>query len=166
MDRHRKRRDNLFACVFDENCQTIGGSKGYTLLELIIVIALLGILLSIAFPDLFSYRQRVQLAATAKELESAIILARQLSADESREYVVELSTERFSVRENRVGSQRVVSQHYPSGVQRAGSSDHRLVVNREGHTGYGKFVLENSRNQRIDVEIHIGTGRVAVSQIY
>ena len=141
-------------------------SGGYTLLELIIVIALLGLMLTIAFPDMFTIRDRLTLQTTAQELESAIKLARQLSADEDREYVVELTSGRFSVRENRVGSERVLSQHYPNGIERNAASDQRLVVNRDGLTGYCKFVLQNNRKQKIDVEVHIGTGRVSVSQVY
>ena len=146
--------------------QALCDSKGYTLLELIIVIALLGLLLAIAFPDMFTIRDRLTLQTTAQELESAIKLARQLSADEDREYVVELTSGRFAVRENKVGSQRVVSQNYPNGIKRNAASDQRLVVNRDGLTGYCKFVLENNRKQKIDVEVHIGTGRVSVSQVY
>jgi len=144
----------------------VANHKGYTLLELLIVIALLGLMMSIAFPDLFTLRDRLTLQTTAQELESAIKLARQLSADEDREYVVELTSARFAVRENRLGSTRVVSQYYPDGIKRNPASDHRLVVNRDGLTGYNKFILENGRKQRIDVEIHIGTGRVTVSQVY
>ena len=140
--------------------------KGYTLLELVIVIALLGLMMTIAIPNLFTYHNNLTLQTTAQELESAIKLARQLSADEDREYVVELTSERFAVRENRVGSERVLSQNYPNGIKRNVASDQRLVVNRDGLTGYGKFILENSRKQQIDVEIHIGTGRVTVSQVY
>ena len=143
-----------------------GNNKGYTLLEMLVVLALLGLLLSVAFPNVSSVHHRVMLQTTAQELESAIKLARQLSADEDREYVVELTSERFAVRENRVGSQRVVSQSYPHGIKRSAASHQRLVVNRDGLTGYGKFILENSRKQKIDVEIHIGTGRVSVSQVY
>lgn len=156
-----------------ENCMDNGTKpstayrfSGYTLLELIIVLALMGLIMAIAFPDLFTFRERLVLQTTAQELESAIQLARQLSADQNREYVVELTSLRFAVRENRLGSQRVVSQNYPSGIKRSAASDQRLVVNRDGLTGYGKFILENSRKQKIDVEIHIGTGRVVVSQVY
>lgn len=141
-------------------------SNGYTLLELIIVIALLGLMMTIAFPDLFTIRDRLTLQTTAQELESAINLARQLSADQDREYVVELTSERFAVRENRVGTERVVSHYYPSGIKRSDTSHQQLVVNRDGLTGYGKFILENSRKQRINVEVHIGTGRVTVSHVY
>lgn len=141
-------------------------ASGFTLLEMIIVMALLSILLSIAYPNISTHHQKLVLTTTAQELESAIKLARQLSADEDREYVVELTSGRFSVRENRVGSERVLSQHYPNGIERNAASDQRLVVNRDGLTGYCKFVLENRRKQKIDVEVHIGTGRVSVSQVY
>ena len=166
MGRHRKKHEGMLPVRLRAWLRRTASDSGFTLLELMIVLALLGVMLAVAFPDLFSYRQRVLLVSTAAELESAILLARQLSADECREYVVELTASRFSVRENVLGSKRVVSTDYPPGIKRAAASRERLVVNRNGLTGYGKFILKNSRNQHIDIEIHIGTGRVNISSIY
>ena len=139
--------------------------KGYTLLEMVIVLALLALMMGVVFPDFFVQRDRILLGTTARELESACRLARQLSMDESREYVVELSSSRFSVRENWTGSQRVISSDYPAGIMRGTGSHDQAVFGREGLTGYSKLVLENRRKQYIEVEVHIGTGRITVSEI-
>ncbi len=140
--------------------------KGFTLIEITVVLALIAILAGIAMPNYFTMQERLKLTTTASEVESAVLLAKQLSRDECREYVVELTASRFSVRENRLGSQRIFSQNYPAGIKRASTSVNRITVNRDGLTGYGKFVLENSRKNRIDIEVHIGTGRVTISNIY
>jgi len=139
---------------------------GYTLLELVLVVAILGLLMSIAFPNLAAIHQQTQLKTTAAELESALQLARQLSADESREYVVELTNEQFHVRENRLGSPLIFKQMLPRGIERSPGSIQRVTYNRHGLTGYGLFVMNNRRGQCIDIEVHIGTGRVTVSDLY
>ncbi|MEN1759298.1 prepilin-type N-terminal cleavage/methylation domain-containing protein [Anoxynatronum sibiricum] len=140
--------------------------RGYTLLELLLVLAILSLLMSIAFPDIASLRQQAQLRTTASELESALQLARQLSADECREYVVELTDEQFHVRENRLSSPLIFKQVLPPGITRNQASIQRITYNRHGLTGYGLFTLENRRGQLIDIEVHIGTGRVIVSDLY
>ena len=140
-------------------------SKGYTLLEIILVLALLSLLISISFPDLFAMRQRTLLQTTASELSGAVMLARQLSGDEGREYVVEMTSLRMLVRPNRFGSKAVLSLPYPEGLKRGDGSTERVTFNRKGQSHYGKFILENGRKQQIHVEVHIGTGRVTVSDI-
>ncbi|MDW7670633.1 MAG: prepilin-type N-terminal cleavage/methylation domain-containing protein [Bacillota bacterium] len=140
--------------------------KGYTLMELIVVLAVLALFMGIAFPSFFAHRDRVLLKTTAAELESSLMLARQLSMDENREYVVELMKSQFRVRQNWAGAPAVVSIDYPPGIKRNVGSHTQVVYGRDGLTGYGKFVLENRRKQRMMVEIHIGTGRVTVSDIY
>ncbi|RQD67238.1 MAG: prepilin-type N-terminal cleavage/methylation domain-containing protein [Tindallia sp. MSAO_Bac2] len=141
-------------------------TRGFTMLELILVIAILGLMASIALPNGQSIYQRTILRNTANEVESALIMARQLSMDESKSYEVLLSTSRFSIRESLATGKRIHSWDYPEGVGKAPTSDDNISFNRKGVTGYGKFTLENRRNDRIDIEIHIGTGRVAVSDIY
>lgn len=140
--------------------------KGYTLMELIVVLTVLALFMGIAFPSFFAHRDRVLLKTTAAELESSLMLARQLSMDENREYMVELLSTRIRVRQNWAGAPAVVSIDYPPGIKRNIGSQMQIVYGRDGLTGYGKFVLENHRKQRIMVEIHIGTGRVTVSGIY
>ncbi len=73
-------------------------SRGFTMLELIIVIAILGLMASIALPNGMSIYQRTILRNSANEVESALIMARQLSMDESKSYEVLLSESRFSIR--------------------------------------------------------------------
>ncbi len=140
--------------------------KGYSLMELVLVLALLSIVAGVAIPNVMAYQHRMWLTTTAKELESAILLAKQLSIDEDREYVVELGNHRFSVRQNYANATRVISTTYPAGVTPASTSQRQLVITRGGLTSYVKFILENRRHQRIDVVIHIGTGRVERSALY
>ncbi len=95
-----------------------------------------------------------------------MFMARQLSMDESKPYEVLLSESRFSIRESSSTGKRIKNWNYPNGVGKASSSDDNISFNRKGVTGYGKFTLENRRKDRIDIEIHIGTGRVVMSNVY
>ena len=142
------------------------GQQGFTLFEVIIVLALMGIMASVALPNSQAIHQRTLLQNTAREVESALIMARQLSMDESRQYEVLLSSNRFSIRESLAFSGRVRSWDYPAGIEKARTSDDRISFNRKGVTGYGQFTLKNRLDQKVDITIQIGTGRVVVSELY
>ena len=140
--------------------------RGFTMLEIILVLAILGLMLSIALPSGLTIYQRTLLRNTANEIESALVMARQLSMDESKQYEVLLSDTRFGIRESISTGKRVRSWDYPKGIRKAVTSDDRISFNRRGVTGYGKFTIENTRKDRVDIEIHIGTGRVVLSDVY
>lgn len=64
-------------------CKKVKGNKGFTLIELIIVIAILGVLALILIPRFGGFRERARDAsneATARTIETAIVT---LLADES-----------------------------------------------------------------------------------
>ena len=50
--------------------------KGFTLLEALVVLALLGILLGVAAPHMSSWRQQHQMQAQAEQLQASLMLAR------------------------------------------------------------------------------------------
>ena len=140
--------------------------RGFTMLEVMLVLVIFGLMASIALPNGLSIYQRTILRNTANEIESALVMARQLSMDESKPYEVLLSENRFSIRESSFTGKRIKSWDYPNGIVKAVASDDNISFNRNGVTGYGKFTIGNRRGERVDIEIHIGTGRVALSDVY
>jgi type IV fimbrial biogenesis protein FimT len=56
--------------------QSIQPSKGFTLVELMVVIAIMGVLMAIALPDFVRSTRQIQLSHQAKEMQTAIGLTR------------------------------------------------------------------------------------------
>jgi type II secretory pathway pseudopilin PulG len=63
-------------------------TQGYTLIELIVILFLLGLLLAIAAPSWLSFRQRQQVRSAASQLESALQVAKSEASKNSVRYAV------------------------------------------------------------------------------
>lgn len=70
------RQSVLLRSVLPANRTRTGQSKGFTLLEALVVVAILGILVSLAAPSLAGLRERHQLQAQAEGFLDSLILAR------------------------------------------------------------------------------------------
>jgi prepilin-type N-terminal cleavage/methylation domain-containing protein len=66
----------------------VRSSKGFSLIELMIVIAILGIVLAIAAPNFNKYRQNTNLREAARDLASDISLYRQRAVAENIHYQI------------------------------------------------------------------------------
>jgi type II secretion system protein H len=66
----------------------VRSSKGFSLIELIIVIAILGIVSAIAAPNFNKYRQNTNLKEAARDLASDISLYRQRAVAENLHYQI------------------------------------------------------------------------------
>jgi prepilin-type N-terminal cleavage/methylation domain-containing protein len=73
-------------------------SRGFTLAELMVVVAILGILAVLAAPTLFSYIQTSALQAGARELATAINLGRQLAIARNTTVCVEVTGTNIQLR--------------------------------------------------------------------
>lgn len=58
------------------HCVQRGGGKGFTLVEALVVLALLGVLTGLAVPGVVGLRERHQLQAVAEEVWNSLMLAR------------------------------------------------------------------------------------------
>lgn len=144
----------------------ISNENGFTLLEILIVLSLFIILCSIAVFAPSNIYYKTLLKSTAIEIKEALQLAQQLSLDESREYCVELIGEGFRVREYLSGGRTILIQQFNKNISVSQESNDRISYNRNGETGYGKFILVNKKGRKIIIDTLIGTGRVRISNIY
>lgn len=68
-------------------------AKGFSLIELVIAIALLGIALSIAAPSFRGYIENLNLKSAAREIASDIFVTRERAISENRKYQIRFNKE-------------------------------------------------------------------------
>jgi type II secretion system protein H len=74
-----------------EQAVKIKSSRGFTLIEMIIVLAIVGIALSIAVPNFNAYRHNTNLKEAARDISSDISLYKQRAVSENRGYKINFS---------------------------------------------------------------------------
>jgi type II secretion system protein H len=66
-------------------------SKGFTIIEMMIVLAIIGVILTVAAPNFNAYRQNTNLKEAARDISSDISLYRQRAVAENRGYRINFS---------------------------------------------------------------------------
>jgi len=64
----------------------ISANSGFTLIEMIVVVMLLGVFAAVATPSFITYQQKANLREAARDLASDIALYRQRAVSENRRY--------------------------------------------------------------------------------
>lgn len=67
-------------------------SRGFTLIEMIIVVALIGILTAVAVPSIIQMRNSMNYRGASRDVASILRNARSLAISENREYQVDIDT--------------------------------------------------------------------------
>ncbi len=147
-------------------------NAGFTLIELIIVISMIGILTLIALPSFKQWQANAEYRKAAREVASALRLAKGRSITKNREYEVSinLATDVYLIREGgrATGSTSwtVISSglDVPESVDLRGgdctentSTDFALQFNPNGTTettGYNVCIMDKSGNQRYVVSVN------------
>ncbi|MDD2670891.1 MAG: GspH/FimT family pseudopilin, partial [Syntrophales bacterium] len=144
----------------------------FSLVELIITMALLGMMAAIAIPAFFSYNQNVNLKSAVREITSDIYLAREKSVSENRKhrisfsladnnYVVEQGTSSGSPY---TGIETKVMASFGSGVRLTAVSfggNPAIVFQTRGTTEAGTVSLQNDRGSAATITTTL-TGRTYV----
>ncbi|OGQ58476.1 MAG: hypothetical protein A3J24_00555 [Deltaproteobacteria bacterium RIFCSPLOWO2_02_FULL_53_8] len=112
----------------------IGNTQGFTLAELMITLALLAIVATIAVPNFTQFIRNTQLQAKAEELKSFLLLARSQAID------------------NRAQIKLVFSDNDPWQIQRPGKSD-EVVGQLEHSASQAKIVAMNNNSTALITEL-------------
>lgn len=138
--------------------------KGYTLVELIVVIALMGIVLSIAVPSIdiiFKTAEKKELM----EFKRDLIFARNSAVMENKVYSIDLDIveNQYFIRKNtKNGKKLIKKKKFVNGiVLREDNLDHYVTFYPTGSVEKaGTIRLSNRKNERIYITITPATGKV------
>lgn len=138
--------------------------KGYTLVELIVVIALIGIVLSIAIPSIkmvFSTSEKKELM----EFKRDLIFARNSAVMENGIYSIELNIvkNQYSVINHKVSDKKLVKKkEFVNGIiLEADNLDHHVTFYPTGSVEKaGSIKLSNRKNEKIYITITPATGKI------
>ena len=160
---------------------TPSNAKGFTLAELMIVVAVIGILSAITTPILFSQLPNYRLAGTARAISSTLQYAKMSAASTGKEYKVQFlldtSPQRYQLQQGNLfnGSDAWtdvrVSQEIPAQVHIDHGTDYKgshtagkstITFNPTGTASSGGVYLENSKGNRYSVKVSSSTGRIRI----
>jgi prepilin-type N-terminal cleavage/methylation domain-containing protein len=125
--------------------------SGFTLLELIIVIVILGILTAIGVPNYLSWLPKYRLKSAARDLYSNMQLAKMTAVKSNQDCTVTYSTDPDQYVLSGALSKTVVLEDYGSGVNFNGPgnetfADATITFNSRGTSNAGYAYLSNSGN--------------------
>jgi len=156
-------------------------AKGFTLTELMIVVAVIGILSAIVIPLLLSQLPNYRLTGTARAISSTLQYAKMSAASTGKEYKVQFlldtSPQRYQLQQGNLfnGSDAWtdvrVFQEIPTQVRIDHGTDYKgshtagksiIAFNPTGTASSGGIYLENSKGNRYSVKVSSSTGRIRI----
>jgi general secretion pathway protein H len=128
---------------------------GFTLIEMIVVLAILGLVLGIVITRGPMHSARLDAEVTARELTSALRLARGRAIAENRPVAIALATTSYRVD----GS---AAHQVPADIALAGNAAINFAP--DGSSSGGTIIV-NGPNSRLGIAVDWLTGRVRAQQI-
>jgi len=147
--------------------KTRNKKRGFSLIELIIVIAILGVLLGIASYSWSRYRENANLRSAVREIIADLELAKEKAKGENKTYEVTFTegSPNYSISVEGLTTTKSLSS-FGSGILVESTSFNQEKVSFLPRgtlaTNTGRIIVKNGRNSQATITINI-TGRVYVS---
>lgn len=152
-------------------------NRGFTLLELIVVLAILGIISSIVIPSIVFITRRNTLKTVTQEIAQKIKDTQQLATNYRKEVIFDLDINRntYTVRENRAKPKTFTTGQFSkdititSNLYRPYTGDmrgvRRIKYSANGLPSQtGTIWITDQSGKTMTITIAVGTGRVKVTQ--
>jgi|SRR5690554_553732 len=152
-------------------------NRGFTLLELIVVLAILGIISSIVIPSIVFITRRNTLKTVTQEIAQEIKDTQQLATNYRKEVIFDLDINRntYTVRENRAKPKTFTTGQFSkdititSNLYRPYTGDmrgvRRIKYSANGLPSQtGTIWITDQSGKTMTITIAVGTGRVKVTQ--
>ena len=134
-------------------------SPGFTVIELIVVLAVVAICLAIAMPDIATFSSGYKLKAVAREVASDLQLARLLAVKENKNFRVIFGSNSYQVirlSDEFVAKSRSFSPEYPD----ISLTNAAITFDPRGLSNGSTVTVANTRGTK---NVSVGaTGRVAI----
>ena len=147
-------------------------ARGFTLVEAMVGIVIMGILIVASVPNLVSYRESTRMASACDQVAEACLIARGRARSENHSIIVEYRTDEMAVIEDvndngiADGGEAVQLFPLPSGITLSATTftDDHLVFNGRGQavSGGSVTVAGCHGNSPRSVRVSAGTGYVKV----
>ena len=142
------------------------GRKGFSLVEVVIVVALIGIVATIAVPNFQNYIRNRNLKIAAQEISSEFFVTRERALSESRTYrlVFDDTANQYTTEEQTAPGVWTVRQTKP--VHGSAAQTSGIVINTanttatiftfqpRGTVSSGRLSINNSINSRADITVN------------
>ena len=138
-----------------------GRSQGFTFLEVLVVMMIMGILFAIAIPSFLTWVPKANLKAAVRDLKSNIALCKMMAITQNRDCVIEFQGDRYKIGEEEFpfSVESGVTFGRPDGVDAIGSEgDPETGVTFPGNkatfkstgrlTQWGTVYLQNNKERR------------------
>lgn len=143
----------------------IRSHRGFSLLEVILVLGLIGLLAGLAWPSVAALQQRQGLDQACRDVTSVVQTARRLALQSQAAVRVEVNRQGTSTTVWVTVGPEVVQKQLPSGVRfPANQSEVLWTCHRDGRIEGGTIRLQDESGQAVWIDCHPLSGTVSIQR--